>query len=427
MSRSIILAILAFGLLIVANMAVFGLFGLGTLSQRMVTERLIEELNEASYVASQEARKAYNDGNYLPSLPPSASRDPQRYRGFVFVRHVVWFNEQGQVVRRALLTSRGLVPVKNEPPPKGAAQPMRMVPVSNSNSFNEPQMALEYDESAIRQEVESLRGEFYRNMWVAVGLSLLLLSAGLAYVILSYRRNKKLQEQALKADRLAYVGTLSSGLAHEIRNPLNSMNINVQLIEEELEDMGVSRDSELREMLEGTRREVGRLERLVSSFLAYARPTKLETRPLNVNDVVRETLTFLDPEIREQAVTLRTHFDENLPPVHMDGNQMKQALINVIQNGVHVLQSGQLMEITTRRAGGDKVLVIIRDEGPGISPEELKNIFKEFYSTRIGGTGLGLPIAQRIAELHRGGIKVESDVGKGTSFTFILPLEPEET
>ncbi len=97
--------------------------------------------------------------------------------------------------------------------------------------------------------------------------------------------------------------------------------------------------------------------------------------------------------------------------------------MNIIQNAVHVLLPGQILEITTRKAGGDKALVAIRDEGPGISAEELKNIFKVFYSTKRGGTGLGLATAQRIAELHNGGMKVESQVGKGTTFTIILPLE----
>ena len=113
----------------------------------------------------------------------------------------------------------------------------------------------------------------------------------------------------------------------------------------------------------------------------------------------------------------------DLPEIPMDTGQMKQALMNVIQNGVQVLDPGGLLEIRTRKAAGDKVLIIIRDEGPGISPEELKNIFKVFYSTKRGGTGLGLATAQRIVELHQGGIKVDSKVGSGTGFTFILPIE----
>jgi len=421
MSRSIIIAILAFGLLIVANMAVFGFLGFRTLSERMVTERLVEGLNEATRLARHHA---LDDGREV------SRRLAPELRSFDFLRSVVVFDRNGRVVHREIIGGQLI-----RPSLQGAYQPSqpnpdstwRIVPVQSPVVLaqNGQRLALEYDEEAIGAEVEKLRGEFTHKMWWAIGFSLVLLSAGLAYVLFAYRRNQKLQEQARRADRMAYVGTLSSGLAHEIRNPLNSMNMNVQLIEEELDDVGIDADTEIREMLEGTRREVARLERLVSSFLAYARPTDLEKKLISVNDLVGDLLEFLAPEIKEKGIVLEQRFAENLPALMLDPNQMKQALLNVVQNAISVLEHGQKLVVETRRAGGDNLLITVRDEGPGISAEELKNIFKEFYSTRLGGTGLGLPIAQRIAELHRGGIKVESEVGKGTTFTFVLPIEGE--
>jgi len=245
---------------------------------------------------------------------------------------------------------------------------------------DEPRLAVEYDAEIMRHQVDILREELYNRLLAAIGISLALLLVGLTYVLWSYKRNQILQARARKADRLAYVGTLSSGLAHEIRNPLNSMNMNVQLIQEELEEMGIDPQADLAGMLEGTRKEIGRLERLVSSFLAYARPTRLTTSPCDVNALVEETLSLLEPEIEKSGIERRFLPAADLPKIPLDAAQMKQAFINVIQNSVQVLRPGQLLEVGTRKAGGDKVLVWVRDEGPGISPEELKHIFKEFYS-----------------------------------------------
>jgi signal transduction histidine kinase len=299
-----------------------------------------------------------------------------------------------------------------------------MVNVGNAQGAlpEDTRLVLEYDPARIEEELSMLRSEVNKKLWIAIGLSLVLLLIGAGYVIWAYKRNKLLQRQAQKADRMAYVGTLASGLAHEIRNPLNSMNMNVQLIQEELLEQRPSGDvPELYNMLDATRKEILRLERLVSSFLMFARPTQLQTHPTHINELLGDTLKFLEPEIQKSGIELKTNFDEGLPQIDVDENQLRQALLNIIQNGIQVLQPHKMLEIRTHRQNGNKVAVTVRDEGPGISKEEQKNIFKVFYSTRRGGTGLGLPIAQRIAELHRGDIEVESTPGEGTMFTLVLP------
>jgi len=144
---------------------------------------------------------------------------------------------------------------------------------------------------------------------------------------------------------------------------------------------------------------------------------------MQINDVVENIVGFLRPEIQEGGLVLNLDLSKSLPEIPLDESQMKQALLNVIQNAVQVSQPGEKISVTTRLGGGDKILVIVADHGPGIAPQELENIFKVFYSTRRGGTGLGLPIAQRIVELHGGGIKVESSVGVGTTITLIIPKE----
>ena len=423
MTRAMIFAILAFSLLMIANLAVFGFLSFRDLSAKMVTEHLMEELNEARRFVGQHAQEegAHWDRNRDFSF---TNRIAPKLRRYAYFQAVLVLDRNGQVVYRApihaVYTFQTTTGQRQEP-----HSSLRRIPVQDEEeAATGSRLALEYDADDIRKEVESLRGDLNRKLSIALLVSVLLLVAGLAYVIWAYRRNELLQERARRADRLAYVGTLASGLAHEIRNPLNSMNMNVQLILEELEDLNLNPSLEIRELLEGTRREVGRLEQMVSSFLAYARPTRLVVQSRQLNDTIRETLQFLGPEIEERGVVLRTVLDSQLPQVSVDENQIRQALINVIQNALQVLQPGKVLEIRTRKAGGDKVLIAVRDEGPGISAEELKHIFKVFYSTKLGGSGLGLPIAQRIAELHDGGLKVESEIGKGTTVTFILPMDP---
>ena len=425
MTRSLIMAILAFSLLVLTNLAIFSYLSFRDLSEKMVTEKLMEGLNEASSMIGQAALD--DPRQFSEQLAP-------RLKKFSFFQAIVVMDRTGRVIHRKVI--RGGVIASLRPEGEMAGTPerrsvahdgpaVRMIPVQSptDDAPQDTRLALEFDGETIRQEVEALRHDLNTRLSIAIGISLVLLLAGFLYVFWAYRRNQALQEAARQADRMAYVGTLSSGLAHEIRNPLNSMNMNVQLVQEELEERGLDENSDIYSMLEGTRKEIRRLEGLVSSFLAYARPTRLNTAPCLVNTLVTDTLDLLEPEIEKNEIHLETELDPSLPELQLDEEQMKQALINVIQNSVQVLQPKQNLTVATRRAGGDKVLIAIKDEGPGISAEELKSIFKVFYSTKRGGTGLGLPIAHRIAELHRGGIKVESEVGKGSTFTFILPME----
>lgn len=422
MTRSMILAILAFCLLILANLAVFGFLSFGSLSEKMVTEKLMAGLHEARQLVSQQARDFCGEPGDELSF---SRRIAPRLRKFAYFQAILILDEKGNVLLRekiqAGMVSQSTDQPVGEPEKTGS---LLMIPVQNSAAAlpGGNRVALEYNADTVRQEVESLRRDLNRKLGFGIIASLLLLTLGLIYVIWAYKRNQSLQMRARAADRLAYVGTLASGLAHEIRNPLNSMNMNVQLIQEELEEAGLG-DNEILDMLNSTRGEIRRLEQMVSSFIAYARPTPLQVQPCQVNDLVIDIVQFLGPEIDEREVNLVMRLDPKLPEISIDANQIKQALINIIQNGLHVLSSHKTLEIETRKAAGDKVLVSIRDEGPGISEEERKNIFKVFYSTKRGGTGLGLPTAQRVVERHNGGIKVESRIGRGTTFTIILPME----
>lgn len=415
MMRSLVLAILTFVTLIFANITVFAFLYFRDLSKTMVTEKLVAGVNDARSLLKQSLESQW-DGR-LDQQKLSRHIIP-RLRQHPQFQALVVLDGQGNVVYRQSINQKK----------SSTAIETKFLPIDYQDLDLGPQrlVALEYDPTALDREVLMLRRELYRKLGWSVAISGLLLVVGLLYVVWTYKRAQKLQYAAQRADQLAYVGTLASGLAHEIRNPLNSMNMNIQLLQEELEDEGLGQAGEVHEMFESTQREIQRLEKLVSSFLSYARPTSIQTADVSLNRLLESVLEFLSLEIKQREVVLETELSPGLPNLQLDENQVRQALINVIQNALQVLHAGQQLRIVTRLAAGDRVLVEVRDNGPGIAPQELQNIFKVFYSTRRGGTGLGLPIAQRIVEAHGGGIKVNSEVGKGTNVTLIFPKSGRE-
>jgi len=437
LSRSIVIAILAFSSLILANLALVGFLSYGPLSEKVVTEKLVQELNEARSLMREEFEANPFHHRAAQIVAPML----KKYHQF---QAIVLLDSSGHIVHRETIhkevvrvNKTRVVPTPfldlEQSNPRGTGQKLTD---AEGLTVNAPSgrmatkslpggVALEYDQAMIDSEVAQIRKELFKNLLWALSISILLLISGGIYVIHSYKRNKIYQLKARNADKLAYVGTLAAGLAHEIRNPLNSMNMNLQLIREDLSEMGLGQNTEIQDMFDGTSNEINRLSRLVSSFLAYARPSQLSAKKQSINPVVQELSEFLAPELEKQEINLVLNLSKDLPEILLDESQIRQALLNVVQNAIQVLEKGQNITITTRLAGTDHLLVIIEDEGPGIAQENIENIVKVFYSTKRGGTGLGLPIAQRIAEQHGGGMKIESDVGKGTRITFVLPQKTE--
>jgi signal transduction histidine kinase len=217
------------------------------------------------------------------------------------------------------------------------------------------------------------------------------------------------------------VGLLASGLAHEIRNPLNAMNMNLQMLEEELQLAPGQGPDDASELLDQTKREIKRLEQLVSNFLTFARPAVPQFRSHDLNDVLQQVCRFLEADFRASDVTLSLEGEPMLPSVELDETQFKQAVMNLLVNARQVLRGGGRVQIRTRAGSGGEVVVEIEDDGPGISEEARERIFEVFYSNRGGGTGLGLPIARQIVQRHGGTIEVETAVGEGTTFRIRLP------
>jgi len=276
-------------------------------------------------------------------------------------------------------------------------------------------------EAAVVRELEQLRRSLWIKVIVAAACGIAVLGLGLWYVVFLVRKNRKLEQSQLAAERRSYVGLLASGLAHEIRNPLNAMNINLQMLEEELVGVPGLDDGEQSELLESTKSEIKRLESLVNNFLAYARPSEPRFEPTDLKTVIEEVARFLQADFRQSEVELELRLEPMLPSVELDPTQFKQALMNLLVNARQVLRGGGRVSVTTHMGSGGEAVVEVRDDGPGIPEEARGRVFDLFYSNRGGGTGLGLPIARQIVERHGGAIEVRSIMGEGTTFVIRLP------
>lgn len=253
-----------------------------------------------------------------------------------------------------------------------------------------------------------------------VGLVLGLLVAAAAAVI-GYRRVLILQRRARRTERLAELGTLTSGLAHEIKNPLSTVQLNLQLLQEDLSPQNPAYERIVRR-LTTIQKETGRLREILDDFLRYAGKLEVDRREVDLNQLVDELADFFHPQAELSRVQLRVKKPEQAVVVQVDPKLIKQALLNLMINGVHAMPQGGDLILAVSRGAGEAVIDVI-DTGSGIAPENLENIFKAYYSTKKGGTGLGLPMTRRLIEEHGGKLTLQSEVGKGTDFTIHLPMK----
>ena len=221
--------------------------------------------------------------------------------------------------------------------------------------------------------------------------------------------------------RYAEISQLAGGLAHEIRNPLSTLSLNLDLMAEDFEDAESPRDRRVKTRIERLMREVDRLQGIVENFLRFARVQDLDLVPTDLNSVVDELRDFQEPQAAARGIVIRTSFAADLPRVDLDADLFKQALLNLLLNAQYAMPSGGDLILTTRREGESAVLDVI-DTGVGMTDEIRSRIFDAFYSTRSGGSGLGLPTVQKIVEAHGGTIEVQSEPGKGSRFSIRIPL-----
>jgi signal transduction histidine kinase len=219
----------------------------------------------------------------------------------------------------------------------------------------------------------------------------------------------------------AEISQLAGGLAHEIRNPLSTVSLNLDLLAEDFQKPETPRDRRVLQRVERLQHEVIRLRDILENFLRFARVQELGLESADLNAIVDELRDFYEPTASNKGIVIRTYLAADLPPTRIDADLFKQALLNLVLNAEHAMTSGGDLMLTTRREGPWIVLDVI-DTGVGMPDEVRERIFDAFFSTRPAGSGLGLPTARKIIEAHGGSIQVQSEPGKGSQFTVRLPV-----
>lgn len=231
-----------------------------------------------------------------------------------------------------------------------------------------------------------------------------------------------------RAETYAEFAALVGGLAHEIRNPLSTIRLNMELLAEDFETTDPEsptkqRDRRAKAKIDLVRQECDRLQKLLGDFLDFARQESLAPEPGSLNVEVEQLLDFFAPQARDGGVEIVRYLDPELPTVRLDRETFRSAVLNLLLNAVQALEGGGQLVVRTRPSGLGVVLELI-DTGPGMDAETLAKVFRAFYTTKQGGSGLGLPTARKIVEAHGGTIDIESAPGRGTKVTIWLPAPP---
>lgn len=288
---------------------------------------------------------------------------------------------------------------------------------------DQPELIVHFgvDSNALENRFSGLRTSILYRMLLGSSLVVGILSVALIYVLWLLKRAQVVEAEAHTADRLAYLGTLAGGLAHEIRNPLSAINLNLQMIEEDT-TAGEANISELNALLKGTKEEIKRLDRLATNFLVYAKPLDPEKHQFDARELLDEIVMLVGRECESAGIHLSKQDSPGPLLLQADRDLLKQAILNLVVNAQDAVLSrsaGRSIQLSAAREGKE-VVIRVRDNGSGVGPEESRNLFKLFYSGKRGGTGLGLPIAQRIIESHGGRIEWKNLTEGGAEFSIWL-------
>ena len=232
-------------------------------------------------------------------------------------------------------------------------------------------------------------------------------------------------DEIIESEKMHMISLLAAGVAHEIGNPLNSLNIHLQLLKRMLDKEDIDK-TEAKELLEVASSEVERLDKIINQFLEAVRSAKPNLVKLDVKPLIIETLTFLRHEIEDKHIDIKCSWPDSLPVILGDDNQLKQAFYNLIKNAIQAMSDGGQLDIVCEF--DDKLLELrFIDNGKGIAHEDLANIFEPYFTTKEEGSGLGLMVVERIVREHGAELSIASDPGKQTVFTIKFPLSTKKT
>jgi len=236
-------------------------------------------------------------------------------------------------------------------------------------------------------------------------------------------RTRELETKLHEAEKAAVVGRLASAIAHEIRNPLNYINLTLDHLRANFAPNDATRQEKFAALTAQLKSEVARINTHVTEFLNYSRPAKLELQPVDLYAVARDALSLVEPQAASSNV--ETHIDKRgeIPAIMADPESLRSALTNLIINGLQATDGtgGQISIVLSSEDRGQRARIEISDNGRGIAPEDISKVFEPYYSTKETGTGLGLAIVRKAVDDHHGTISVRSKVGEGTTFTITLP------
>jgi signal transduction histidine kinase len=246
------------------------------------------------------------------------------------------------------------------------------------------------------------------------------LAANFNEMVEQLRQRQSLEERLHEAEHLSRVGQLASGIAHEIRNPLNYISLAIDHLKGEITSSSIASQEEIIRIADTIKEEVRKANYMVLNFMNYGRPLKLRRAVVAYRDIVDRALTVLGDKLKEQHVTVSLEIPPDLPPLNCDQELFRNCLFNFITNAAQAMPEGGVITLGASLADGFFQLTF-QDEGEGIAPEDMEKIFQPYFTTKEVGIGLGLAITERIIKEHGGEIRVASSPGAGTRFTVMLP------